>query len=150
MWKDKTSDIKQVLVIFVTHPITQYVLSIICSRRSRIYARWGHQLQMWMLKAIIWPIFPKTAWNWKNLDPQWVGVPGAPSLDAPMVCAWSLTNSLTVIRQLSMEAKFSCPKMCQHGRTRTFLHFTVKFNVFRPPYQKKITSTSMKLPFMVT
>ena len=51
---------------------------------------------------------------------------------------------------ISMEAKFSCPKMRQYGWTRTCLHFTVKFNVFRPPYQKKITSTSMKLPFVVT
>ena len=35
-------------------------------------------------EAIIWPFFPKTAWNWKNLDPQGGARPWRPPLDPPM------------------------------------------------------------------
>ena len=36
--------------------------------------------------------FPKTAWNWKNLDPEGAHIPGAP-LDPPMI--YSIYGKIT-------------------------------------------------------
>ena len=45
--------------------------------------------------------FPKTAWNWKNLDPRGARVPRAPYLDPPLsLLVWvfrlSLMNTVIV------------------------------------------------------
>ena len=37
---------------------------------SRISPRWGHQLHMWMWKAIIWPFFPKYFMKLKEFEPR--------------------------------------------------------------------------------
>ena len=44
------------------------VVNVVCCGESRISPRWGHQLSRGT-NIRFCQIFPKTAWNWKNLDP---------------------------------------------------------------------------------
>ena len=58
---------------------------------SRISQRRVRQLQRWGANLLFLPIFPKTAWNWRNLD--WEGggggmCPWHPTLDPPMETFW--------------------------------------------------------------
>ena len=55
---------------------------------SRISPRRRRQLPRGGANIRFWQIFPKTAWNWKNLDPQGVHVPRAP-LDPPLIPDWN-------------------------------------------------------------
>ena len=53
------------------------------SGRSRISPRRGRQLPRGGANIRFWQIFPKNAWNWKNLGPGG-GCPSCPPLDPPL------------------------------------------------------------------
>ena len=60
-----------------------FISCALCSGGSRISLRRGRQLpggtNIWFCQ-----IFPKTAWNWKNLDPGVASL--MPPLDPPLLC----------------------------------------------------------------
>ena len=105
---------------------------------SRISPRWGRQPYIRRQHTIL-PKFPKTAWNWKNLDPQGGGdvirnwtVPKTKSLSNPVpdwmfrVQSWRIKLSVLTLfvlqrsasgftRQATVYTRISLVKILGHG-----------------------------------